>query len=508
VDRQPTLPPPPAPPHVDETQSPTSGITHRQWIGLLGGSALFLLLLLLPPPDGLPLAGWRVAAVAVLMASWWMTEAIPIEATAILPLVLFPALGVLSMSETSAPYANELIFLFMGGFFIAVTMERWNLHTRIALSIVSAVGTEPKRLVLGFMLATAFLSMWISNTAATAMMLPIGIALGEMFRPSDRGGRFDFGIALMLGTAYAASIGGVATLIGTPPNAIMAGAANEMLGIRIGFVEWMMVGVPTAAVMLLVGWGMLLLVYPPGTLSGDAASLLRAQREGLGPASRGERTVAIVFTLTAFAWVFREDKELGTFVLPGLESIMPAVTDSTIAMAAALALFLIPVDRKRGVFALDWPTARTIPWGVLVLFGGGLSLARAMDTSGLATWIGTGVGVLAAVPPIVIVLAIATLFVFLTEMTSNTATATMAMPIMAGVAAGLGIAPITLMAVAALSASMAFMLPVATPPNAIVFGSGYLTIPQMVRAGFWMNLIAIAMITLVAMLLIPVIGIR
>jgi len=483
---------------------PTRGSERHRLYGLVGGLAAFAFLLMIPGPTGLSPEGWKLAAIAVLMAVWWMTEAIPIEATAMIPLVFFPILGILSMPNASAPYANELIFLFMGGFFIAFAMERWNLHSRIALAIVAAVGTGPRMLVLGFMVATAFLSMWISNTAAAAMMLPIGLALGEMFRPSDGEGPFDFGIALMLGTAYAASIGGGATLIGTPPNAVMAGAASEMLGIQVGFVQWMMIGVPFSAILLFLAWLLLVFVlYPPGRVSGEAGGLLQARRDSLGPLSRGERTVAIVFTLTAMAWIFRESKTFGGFTLPGVEDFFPFVTDATIAMAGALALFLIPVDIKRGEFTLDWPTAKRIPWGVLVLFGGGLSLARAMDVTGLATWIGEKVGALEVLPVVMILLMVATLFVFLTEMTSNTATSTMSMPIMAGVAVGLGIAPLTLMAVAALSAGMAFMLPVATPPNAIVFGSGYLTIPQMARAGIWMNLLAIALISLFAATLIP-----
>ena len=482
------------------------GMRRIQWAGFIGGAIAFLLILVLPAPEGLTPTGWRAAAVAVLMAVWWMTEAIPITATALIPLVFFPALGVLEMPDAAAPYANELIFLFMGGFFIAVTMERWGLHRRIALAIVSAVGTSPRRLVLGFMVATAFISMWISNTATAAMMFPIGLALGEIFRPSDQEGPYEYGIALMLATAYAANIGGSATLIGTPPNAVMAGAASEMLGIEIGFGQWMMVGVPFVLVMLPLSWLLLVyFLYPPGQISGDADAVLAEQRTALGRASRGEKSVAVGFTLTALAWVFRSPTEIAAVSIPGIQTYLPFVSDGTIAMAGALALFLIPVDRKRGVFALDWPTARKIPWDVLVLFGGGLSLARAMDRSGLATWIGSGVSGLGSIPPIVLIALIAGLFVFLTEVTSNTATSTMAMPIMAGVAAGLGFAPTTLMAVAALSAAMAFMLPVATPPNAIVFGSGYLTIPQMVRSGIWMNVVAIVLITLAASTLIPLI---
>lgn len=486
----------------DQTEKDQYGIAQR--IGLFGGAAVFAVLLLLPAPEGLALEGWRTAAVAALMAVWWMTEAIPIPATAILPLVLFPFLGILDSPSAAAPYANELIFLFMGGFFIAVTMERWGLHRRIALSILSWVGTGPNQLVLGFMLATAFLSMWISNTATAAMMLPIGIAVGEMFRPQDQKGPYEFGICLMLGIAYAASIGGSATLIGTPPNAVFAGAASEILDVQIGFVQWMGVGLPIVAVMLPLTWLLLTrLLYKPGKLSGDAAAIIEDERRGLGRMTSGERVTAVVFTLTAVAWVLRSEKTFGEVTIPGLATWLPFVTDSTIAMAAAALLFVLPVSWSRGTFALDWETARKIPWGVLVLFGGGLSLARAMDQSGLATWIGGAVGALEAVPVLVLIAFTALLVIFLTEMTSNTATATMAMPIMAGAAIGLGIEPLLLMAAAALAAAMAFMLPVATPPNAIVFASGYITIPQMAKAGLILNFLGVVIISVLGSVLIP-----
>jgi sodium-dependent dicarboxylate transporter 2/3/5 len=473
------------------------------------GPALFALILLLPPPAGLSVAGWHTAAIALLMASWWMTEAIPIEATGLLPLGLLPLLGVLDAPTASEPYANELIFLFLGGFLLAVTMQRWGLHKRIALAILARVGTSPNQLVLGFMLATAFLSMWISNTATTAMMLPIGVAVGEMFRPRDRHGRYEFGIALMLGIAYAASIGGITTLIGTPPNAVLAGAASELLDIRIGFVQWMGVGLPLALIMLPLTWLLLTRwLYPPGPLEGDAAAIIAAERAALGQPGRGEKITAIVFALTALAWVLRSEKTFGELTIPGIQTVFPAVRDSTIAMIAAIALFLLPVDWRRGQFTLDWRTASKIPWGVLVLFGGGLSLARAMEQSGLAAWIGGAVGTLYAVPMIVIVVAVATLVIFLTELTSNVATTSMAMPVMAGAAVGLGIEPLILMSTAALAASMAFMLPVATPPNAIVFGSGYLTVPQMSRAGLILNLCGIVAITLLGSLLIPLLLLR
>jgi sodium-dependent dicarboxylate transporter 2/3/5 len=441
------------------------------------------------------------------MAVWWMTEAIPIPATALLPLALFPTLGILDMPAAAAPYANEIIFLFMGGFIIAMAMERWGLHRRIALGIMAFIGTSPKRLILGFMVATAFLSMWISNTATATMMLPIAMAVAEVFRPKDLDPEtqsYHFGIALMLGIAYAASIGGVATLIGTPPNAVMAAAAEELLHTQIGFVEWMAVGLPVAAFTLPLAWLVLVnFLHDPGEVSGDAASVIHDEQNAQGPMSRGEKSVAVVFFLAAISWVLRSPKELGAVTLPGIETFAPGVRDSTIAMLAAVILFLIPVNWRKGEFAMNWTAARKMPWGVLVLFGGGLSLARAMDQTGLAAWIGGGVGALGALPQVALLALVATLFVFLTEVTSNTATATMAMPIMAGVAAGLGYPAITLMATAALSASMAFMLPVATPPNAIVFSSEYLTIPRMAKAGFWMNVLAIAVITVTATLLIP-----
>jgi solute carrier family 13 (sodium-dependent dicarboxylate transporter), member 2/3/5 len=471
-----------------------------QRAGLLLGPALGVLILLLPPPSGLDPMGWRTAAVTVLMAVWWMTEAIPIPATALLPLALFPVLGILPMSAASAPYANPLIFLFLGGFLLALAMERWNLHRRIALGIMDQVGTGPRNLVLGFMVATAFLSMWISNTATAAMMFPLGVAVATLLRPTGVHPPAPLGTALMLGIAYGASIGGVATLIGTPPNAIFAAAAAEILGQPIGFLQWMTIGVPLALVFLPMAWILLVRVLHPlparAMHGGDAIDdLLANERGALGPMGRGERSVAVIFCLTALAWIFREPKTVGTLRIPGLEDVVPGVSDAGIAILAGVILFVLPVRFRTGEFVLDWETGRRVPWGVLLLFGGGLSLARAMESSGLADWIGGGVLGLAALPPWVLIMGVATVFVLLTEVTSNTATATMAMPILAGIAAGLNVEPATLMATAALATSMAFMLPVATPPNAIVFASDDVTIPLMARAGLWMNLLSIGLVS-------------
>lgn len=473
-------------------------------LGLLLGPLVFLLILALPLPAGLSPAGGRTAAVVSLMAIWWVTEAVPIPITALLPLPLFPILGILDMSAAAAPFASEIIFLFMGGFFIALAMERTGLHRRVALSIVSSIGTSPARLVLGFMVATAALSMWISNTATATMMLPIALAVGNMLRPADREGPYEFGIALMLGIAYGASIGGISTLIGTPPNAILAAAAQELLGVQIGFGEWMLVGLPVAVAMLPLAWLVLTRVmFPPGDLAAGAETLLREERARLGPMSRAERLVGTVFVLTALAWVFRTPKVMGAVVIPGLTDVVPGLQDSTIAMAAALLFFVLPLDRRGGAFILDWTAGRQIAWDVLLLFGGGLSLARAMEESGLAAWVGAGVTVLGSVPGWMLIVAVVALVVFLTEITSNAATTTMAMPILAGAAVALGVPPMALMSTAALAASMAFMLPVATPPNAIVFSSGYLTIPQMARAGLVMNLLAIVVLAVAGLWLVP-----
>lgn len=439
------------------------------------------------------------------MALWWTTEAIPLAATAMLPLVLFPTLSVLPMADAAAPYANDIVFLSMGGFLIAVAMERCGLHRRVALAIVGAVGARPQRLVLGFMLAAAFLSMWISNTATTAMMYPIGMAIALLFRPQDQEGPFELGICLMLGIAYAATIGGVTTLIGTPPNAVLAATAKETLGIEIGFLDWMLVGVPVAVVFLPIAWLLLTRwLHPPGDLRGDAQSVLDSERRKLGPMTAAEKLVATVFVITALAWVLRSPKQIGDLSIPGIQSFAPWVKDSTIAMAAALVLFVVPTSWRRMEFALDWPTANRIPWQIIVLFGGGLSMARAMSHTGLAEWIGSGVSEFAAWPMWLVLAGVAFLFLFLTEVTSNVATATMAMPIMAGAASGLGIAPLQLMATAALAVSMAFMLPVATPPNAIVFASGYVTVPQMARVGIWFNLISGVLVTIAASALVPI----
>ncbi|HEY8468790.1 MAG TPA: SLC13 family permease [Longimicrobiales bacterium] len=473
----------------------------RRRMGLFAGLALFALVL--AAPTGMPAPAQRTAAVAVLMATWWMTEALPLAATSLLPIVLFPLLGVLRPEPAAAPYANPVIFLFMGGFLLALAMERWGLHRRLALAVVASVGVQPRRLVLGFMLATAFISLWISNTATAAMMLPIGLALAELLRPREPDAAFPFGTALMLGIAYGATIGGVGTLIGTPPNAVFAAAARELAGREIGFAEWMKVGLPVVALLLPITWALLVYVlFPPGQLPAGAAALLAAERERLGPATRGERLTAAVFALTALGWLVREPKQIGGLRIPGLADLAPGLDDSTIAMGGALLLFLLPVDWRKGEFVLDWGAARRLPWGVLLLFGGGLSLARAFEESGLTALVAQAVAGLAGLPAWLLLAIVVATLIFVSELTSNTALAAMAMPLLAAAAVGVGQDPLVLMAAGALAASTAFMLPVGTPPNALVFGTGYVRMGEMVKAGFGLNLISIVLVTVVAYLVV------
>ena len=462
----------------------------RHLMGLVLGPVLVLALLAVPLPDGMSLPGLRVAAVAALMAVWWLTEAIPIPATALLPIALFPLLGVMSGAEVTRAYGNHLIYLFLGGFLIAVTMERWNLHHRIALHAIRLVGVTPQRIVLGFMLATAFLSMWISNTAATMMMVTIALAVlhevdGRIAHPP---GKLHFGTALVLGIAYAASIGGVATLIGTPPNAILAGVVERTYGYTISFIEWMAFGLPLALVMLFVAWLYLtrvLFCSETDELPGGRA-WIHEQLDRLGPVSRQEKQVAAVFLTVAGLWVLR-----GLYQPAALNM----VKDSTIAIAGAVALFLIPVNLQRREFLLDWKTAVTIPWDIIILFGGGFALAQGFSDSGLTQWLAERLGVLRGSELWLVIVVVALLVTFLTEVTSNTATASLLLPVMGALAAAVGVHPFGVMLAAVVAASFAFMLPVATPPNAIVFGSRYVTILQMAKAGFWLNLLGVALIT-------------
>ncbi|HSG82564.1 MAG TPA: DASS family sodium-coupled anion symporter [Gemmatimonadota bacterium] len=472
-----------------------------RWIP--AGPVIFLALLLMPRPEGMTAEGQATLAMAGWMAAWWLTVALPLAVTALLPLVLIPVLGIGSPGAAAAPYANSVIFLFMGGFFIATAMQRWHLHRRIALAVVARTGTSPRRLVAGFMLACALLSMWMSNTAATLMMMPIGIAVLSLLEvPGASDSTHDagaLGVALMLGIAYAGSIGGVATLIGTPPNAVLAGLADELLSVDVSFARWMTIGLPVSGVMLIACWALLcLVIFPlPGRPIAGAATVIDAEQAKLGAWQPAERVIAWVFGLAAFAWIFRAPKQVGDLTIPGIQTLLPEVGDSTIAIGAALLLFLWPARDRGGerTRVLDWSHAAKIPWDILVLFGGGLSLAAAFASTGLTTWLGGELAVLDGLPNLLIIAAVATTFVFVTEITSNTATATLGLPVMAALGPSVGVEPLALMTAAAMGSSMAFMLPVATPPNAIVFGTGYIEPAEMSRAGFWLNWLGIIVIT-------------
>ncbi|MGB5450973.1 MAG: SLC13 family permease [Sedimenticolaceae bacterium] len=467
--------------------------SEKRGLWLAAGVALFLLTLLLVPDATMPQAANRVAAVAVLMAVLWIGEAIPIPATALLPVVLFPLLGVMPIESVTANYANHLVFLFLGGFWIAAAVERCSLHRRIALHVLRLMGTRADRIIFGFMAATAFLSMWLSNTATTMMMLPIAMAVASRLGGATH---TPFGRVLMLGIAYSASIGGVATLIGTPPNAVLAGVLEKTQGISISFWQWMQFGVPLALLMLLICWWYLTHISARlGDLEGTRGTeLFVTELASLGSVTTAEKRVLVIFTTVASLWVFK-----GVLPFPAISSM----SDSTIAIAGALALFVFPAgDRGTGAL-LDWESAVRVPWDVLILFGGGFALAQGFQQSGLTEWIGLQLDFLRDVHWFLLILAVAVVTIFLTELTSNTATASMLLPIVAGLAAAAGQDALLPMVATALAASFAFMLPVATPPNAIVFASRQVSIAEMARAGIWMNLIGIALIALSVSLLLP-----
>ena len=492
-------------------------------LGLALGPLFAVAIYLLMPAD-VPHGAKLTAAIATLMAVWWMTEALPIPATALVPLVVFPVLNSeVAVDDVGASYGNNVIFLFMGGFMLALGMQRWNLHRRIALAIVGSIGASPSLLVLGFMVATGFISMWVSNTATAVMMLPIGLSVLMLVNklrledaavkgeepgegvdlhpeegapgPSSEAVRSNFGTAMMLGIAYAASIGSLATIIGTPPNALLAAHMSQEFGITLGFGRWMLVGAPLAVIFMVIAWLLLtkVLFKPEITEIPGGAELIREERRKLGPLSSGEIRVAVIFVLAALCWVFIP------LISDALGAEDPPISDAGIAMLVGLVLFVMPAGAARGVRLLDWDAAVKLPWGVLLLFGGGLALSSQFSSSGLTTWIGEVTAGLGGLPVVLIVVIAAAGILFLTELTSNTATAATFLPVATAVAVGIGIDPMLLAIPVAIAATCAFMLPVATPPNAIAYGSGYVQIPQMAKAGVVLNLIGIVLITAATM---------
>jgi sodium-dependent dicarboxylate transporter 2/3/5 len=462
---------------------------------------LFLLTLLFFRPQELGESGRVTLAATLWIATWWITEAIPIAATSLLPIVLFPLTGALGLEETTASFGHKYIFLYVGGFILAIAIERWNLHRRLALNIIRLIGSNVNRIMLGFMVATAFLSMWISNTASSVMMLPIGVAIIKQLK--DNPATIDdenrtFGKLLMLGIAYSASIGGMATLIGTPPNLVLAGIVQELYGVEITFQQWIIFGLPVSVLILFICWKYLTTYtrhFEQQSFPGGRAEI-RRQLDQLGAIGYEEKTVLIVFGLTAFAWITR------SFLL---ERFIPGIDDTIIAVAGGLLLFLLPARRGSGRAIVNWEEAVQLPWGILLLFGGGLAIAQAFKSTGLAEWIAGQLVALENVPVFLLLLVLIALVNFLTEITSNLATTAMLLPVLASLALTVGVHPYLLMVGATVAASCAFMLPVATPPNAVVFGSGYLTIPDMVRAGVVMNLVSIVLLSVIVYFFLPVV---
>ena len=453
------------------------------WLGMLS----FAVLLLVPAPDGMTVQAWRVAALGAWMIVWWITEPVPVAVTALLPLVVLPLLGAGTPAAAAAPYANPVIFLFLGGFLLAAALQRVGLHRRLALAIIAAVGTRPDRIVLGFLIATAAISMWVSNSATVVMVLPLATPVLELLRsgkepsPDER----PVEVALLLGIAYAASIGGLGTLIGTPPNALLAGFLAESHQIRLSFGRFMLVGVPLVVIAIPITWLLLTRVVfrVRGVDRPDVAATVTAQRQALGPFRREERLVGLVMASAALAWITQ----------PLLERLLPGLSEAAIGVVAAIVLFI--ARRDDGGPVLDWRAAEDVPWGVLLLFGGGLSLAAAIQQTGLSAWLG---GVLAgarALPLPIVILMVTTLVVFLTEFTSNTATAAAFLPLASSLAAAVGTDPLQLVVPAALASSVGFMMPVGTPPNALVYGTGRVTMGEMMRAGLLLNVVLICLVS-------------
>ncbi len=502
----------------------------RQKVGLLLGVVLCALIVVLPQPEGLSESAQRMGAVAALMAVWWITEATHIAVTSLLPLALFPLFGIMPSSEVAPLYADHIVFLYIGGFIIALAMEKWNLHKRVALQTIRRVGTRPDRLILGFMIATAFLSMWISNTATTMMMLPIAMAVvhqlaevaeidGERNESTPDRIRTTFGLVLLLGIAYCASIGGVGTIIGSPTNVAFIGFTQQRFPdfAPITFFDWSLVCVPIVIVFVPISW--LYLCRFGGSISvsrirfASSQSVIEDELRKLGPMSPPERTVLITASATALLWIFRSPISLGDFSLPGWSGLFArpsALHDATVAIVAGVLLCLLPVNLSGGMqwkgrterFVMDWQSIQSgIPWGIVLLFGGGFALAAGIEQTELARWLGSKMSALEGTPVWVLVPVACIVSVLLTETTSNIATVLMLSPVIAETAIEIGVHPYLLLIPAAIMASFAFMLPVATPPNAIVFGSGWVTIPGMFRAGVMLDLIALAIVPLMVYLL-------
>ena len=479
------------------------GRTRAQNLGLALGLSALLTTLLTAPPAGMSPAAWHVAGTMLLMAVWWATEALPFAATALVPLCILPPLGAASASDLAGGYGNTTLFLILGGFLLGLAMERCNLHRRIAYAIVTRAGGHPQGLVLGMMCATGFVSLWVQNTSTTLMMLPVALSVAAIVSPETQAADRDtanFGKAIVLCVAYAATIGGLGTIVGTATNALVAGFMQQNYGETISFAQWLAFGIPTVLLLMPVAWLVLVKLSFPFRLGSQATAreALNEARAALGPMSTAERRVTAVFVATASAWILSPLLRQ----LPGLGEL----NDTTIGLLAGFVLFLTPAGRTEGGALLTGADLRRVPWDVLLLFGGGLALAEAIQGSGLSAIIGEVLAGIGAWPLVVLIATMVTLLVFWTELNSNVATAATFMPILAAIAATADYPVLQLVAPVALAASCGFMLPVGTPPNAIVFGSGRLTMQDMMRAGWRVNLASIVIVTAVSMVVIPLIA--
>lgn len=470
---------------------------------LILGPALFAIINLLPVPPMLNPVAWKVISVAVWMITWWTTETVPLPVTALIPLLLFPLLGVFEIREAAASYAHPVIFLFMGGFMIALGLEKRNLHLRIALNLIKLTGTHPDGIILGFMLSTAFISMWISNTATTVMMLPIAMSVISLLKAEEtlqsaRSFR-RFALSLLLGIAYAANIGGAMTIIGTPPNVVSIAYVRDLLEIDLTFARWLIIGMPVGAI--LIGATYLLmtkLIYPSGIKNFEASEkLINDKIRALGAVSREEMAVTAVFVTTAVCWIIRQplNNLIGANVL----------NDTIIAMAGGVLMFVIPVDVKKGEYLLDWESTKRLPWGILILFGGGICLAGGLESSGLVQLIGELIAGRREINLWILVLILTSIMLFMTEIMSNVALCVIFIPVIIGITQGFGYNPLLAVIPATLSSSYAFMMPISTPPNAIVFSSGQIKMREMMVIGVFLNILAIAILMFAAYLL-PVVG--
>lgn len=478
----------------------------QKHIGLITGPLIACCMLLIEPPNSLNTAAWHTAAIALWMAIWWATETVPVAITALLPLVTFAVLDISTAKMAAAPYSHPIIYLFLGGFIIASGIQKVKLHQRIAFFILRFANLSAGSLIFCFMFVAAFLSMWMTNTSTTIMLVPVVMSIVTTIEQTgsqlSKTESTNFQLCLLLGVAYAATIGGMATLVGTPPNALLAAFINEQYGIEIGFAKWMLIGLPIAIIMLPVCWAVLTrLVYPVSfKLSEDATKTLEEQRQQLGPMTSSEKQVGFLFLCVIAGWVLR----------PAITTIfdLQGLTDTAIAIAGVIALFLLPQKTPNNTSSnrlMEWDDLKNVPWNVVILFGGGLSLAAAVADTGLANWLGQSLANFNQFGPIILILGAAALVIFLTEMTSNLATTAAFLPVMAAISLQIGGAPLLLTVPVTLAASCAFMLPVATPPNAIAFSSGRISIPQMAKAGFTLNIIGIFIVSAVSVLLVPMV---